>query len=260
MLILIAESKTMTACDNAVGHDTYLSHRPALEEQADEIMHELRGMSVDSLMKEVKISLPMAQRLQRMIYDFPDKNAGSQAIEAFTGVVFKAFGYPALTDNEKARACARVRIVSSLYGWLRPDDIIKPYRFDFTTPLAPGHIPFLRFWRGYITNCLLQYLTKHNETEILDLMPGDALRCFDNARLREHATVWKADFKEMGTGGSLRTPNAGKLKTLRGKLLRRIICDDINTPQALASTDGDDYMADGMNHAAGTIGFITPAD
>ncbi len=148
----------MAACDGSVTPEQYALHRPALDTQAGSIMESLRGMNAGELAAAVKISLPMARRLVRMIYDFPDKRLGGEAIEAFTGVVFRAFGYRLLDDDARRRACGHVRIVSSLYGWLRPDDIVKPYRFDFTTALAPGGRNFAAYWREYVTGCLLDEL------------------------------------------------------------------------------------------------------
>ena len=53
-------------------------------------------MSADELTAKVKISAAMASHLRDMIYEFPAKGMGTRAIEAFTGVVFKAFDYATL--------------------------------------------------------------------------------------------------------------------------------------------------------------------
>ena len=132
MLILIAESKKMAACDSSVSGAEYNSHRPVFEKEASMIMDSLRDMNADTLLGKVKISLPMVRRLQQMIYEYPDKSHGDMAINAFTGVVFNAFRYATLSEEARMAACRRVKIISSLYGWLRPDDIIRQYRFDFT--------------------------------------------------------------------------------------------------------------------------------
>ena len=137
MLILIAESKTMTPCGNAVSKADYAACRPMLESDADAIMETVRSLSADELVATVKISLPMVRKLQQMAYEFPNKAVGSRAIEAFTGVVFKAFDYASLDEEARRNTTGCVRLLSSLYGWLRPDDIVKAYRTDFTTPLAP---------------------------------------------------------------------------------------------------------------------------
>ncbi len=257
MLILIAESKTMAACDSAIGHDEYLAHRPALEAEADAIMGSLRRMNADMLHAKVKISLPMVRRLQQMIYEFPNKAVGGEAMGAFTGVVFKAFKYNSLDDAARAATCDRVRIISSLYGWLRPDDIIKQYRFDFTTPLAPDGRTFMAYWRDKVTDLLLKELHEKSCTDILDLMPGDAARCIDWKRIAPEAKVWRADFREIQPGGAVRTPNSNRLKTLRGELLRQIIVENIDSPAVLSDLCGDNYAAAGPADSNGNIVFHT---
>ena len=246
----------MAACDGSVTPEQYALHRPALDTQAGSIMESLRGMNAGELAAAVKRSLPMARRLVRMIYDFPDKRLGGEAIEAFTGVVFRAFGYRSLDDDARRRACGHVRIVSSLYGWLRPDDIVKPYRFDFTTALAPGGRNFAAYWREYVTGCLLDELEACGATEVLNLLPGDAARCIDWKRVGAAATVWKADFREAVAGETFRTPNSNRLKTLRGELLRQIVCDGISSAGQLMTAVGDNYIGEGSPQP-GTLLFTT---
>lgn len=195
MLILIAESKTMTHCDGMINQCDYMSHRPAFESDADGIMSNLRNLSAESLFGSVKLSLSMVRKLQQMIYEFPNKASGSKAMNAFTGVVFKAFSYQTLGETSRMRTNGRVRIISSLYGWLRPDDIIKSYRFDFTTPLAPDGKIFSSYWRDSVTKLLLEEIEKQDCHDVLNLLPGDAARCIDWKVINSRVKVWKADFK-----------------------------------------------------------------
>ena len=138
MLILIAESKTMADEQRHVSPETFAAHTPTREQQATFIMNGLEKLSQSELAAETGLSTTLATRLRRMIYEFPNKALGMKTIEAFTGVVFKAFDYDSLTADEKERTNDEVRVISSLYGFLRPDDIIKPYRLDFTAKAAPG--------------------------------------------------------------------------------------------------------------------------
>lgn len=244
MLVLIAESKTMAPCASQVTAQTLECHRPVLESSACDIMHRMESMSVDEIAAKVKISVPMARKLQQMIYDFPYKESGGVAIEAFTGVVFKAFEYSSLSVEEKERANGCVGIVSSLYGWLRPDDIIKPYRFDFTNQLAPDGGSLAAFWTQKVTDCVISWIENQRDYDVLNLLPGDAARCIDWGRVGEKAKVWKADFQEIQAGGSIKTPNSNRLKTLRGKLLRQIITDSITSPQQLMAVETECYVAE----------------
>lgn len=256
MLVLIAESKTMAPCASQVSTQMLERHRPVLEPLACDIMHRMEAMNVDEIAAKVKISVPMARKLQQMIYDFPYKESGGVAIEAFTGVVFKAFDYSSLSADEKERANRCVGIVSSLYGWLRPDDIIKPYRFDFTNQLAPDGRTLAAFWTHMVTDCVISWIENQRDRDVLNLLPGDAARCIDWRRVGEKATVWKADFQEIQTGGAMKTPNSNRLKTLRGKLLRQIITDSITSPQQLMVVETECYAAE-KSSVPGQLLFIT---
>lgn len=256
MLILIAESKTMAPCDRIADAAALAAHRPAADAGAADIVASLRGLDAAALAAVVKISALMAARLARMLYDFADKRTGAAAIEAYTGVVFKVFAYPTLSAAARGRTDRQVRIISSLYGWLRPRDIIKPYRFDFTTPLAPGGKTFAAWWRQRVTGLLLEDLRAEGSGEVLNLLPADAARCIDWKRVAAEARVWRADFREVQPGGGLRTPNAGRLKTLRGNLLRHIVENGTADASGLAGITADDFMAEGIDDS-GNILFVT---
>lgn len=256
MIILIAESKTMRPCDKAVGEGELAKHRPEFDHRAGELMNSLSGLDTNELAHEVGLSLPMAAKLRRMIYDFPDKHNGQKAIEAFTGVVFKAFGWSTLDSSAKQRTCREVRIISSLYGWLRPDDIVKPYRFDFTSHITPDGSTLASLWRHVVTEQLLAQLSE-GETEVIDLLPGDASRCIDWRRVGLKATICKVQFREIGPGGNERTPNANNLKTLRGHLLRQIMTRNIEQATQLKGFNSDLYIARQNTGTDGNIIFDT---
>lgn len=241
MLILIAESKTMQEHENLIGREFFESNMPAGERGADEIMKRVAGIPTTEIAAAMKVSTTMAARVVRLAYEFPNKTTGLSAIDGFTGVVFRNLDYKSLSDEDKVRVGARVRIISSLYGWLRPADIIKSYRFDFTTPLAPDDSSFTAFWRKDVTIRMVKFLKESGERVILNLLPSDAAKCIDWKLVKRFAKVWKVDFKEH-TGEAVRTPHAGKLKAMRGLLLREIITRDINDPASLLTLETDDLM------------------
>ena len=240
MLILIAESKTMTPCMAPQSNEEYAAHTPEFEAAADDIMQALHGISAQELSEKVKISFPLALKSRQMIYEFPDKAHGSKAIEAFTGVVFKALDAQSMSPCELTRLNSRVRIISSLYGWLRPDDVIKQYRLDFTTPLAPGNMKFAQYWQKAVSEAL--------NNEVKTNLHAEGIK------------MWKVEFKEIKPGGKMATPTSNKLKTLRGKLLRQIIRENITTPAQLMELESDEYIADGNPTKPGVISFTTVAE
>ncbi len=234
MIILIAESKTMSKCEHPVTPCDISSRRPAFDHTADSLMLSWIDLTAEQLSEAIKISLPMAREMKNMIHDFTDKTQGITAIESYTGVVFKALGYKSMTDSDKEFADRHIRIISSLYGWLRPDDIIKPYRLDFTTRLAPGDKTLASFWQDKTTQAIIDEIDRTGCTEIVDLMPSDAAKCINLKALEKKATIWKIAFQE-NDGQSVRSPHAMKLKTLRGLLLRQIVNERIDNIDTLCS-------------------------
>lgn len=222
--------------------ETFISHCPVGEEKADAIMSDISRLTAQSISEKMKISLAMAGKILTLAYDFPNKSTGVRTIESYTGVVFKALDYDSLCENAKANCSSDVRIISSLYGYLRPDDIIKPYRFDYNARLAPDDKTLADFWRKDVTIQLVKELQAKGETSILNLLPSDAAKCIDWKLVKRFAKVWKVDFKEIKEGGEWKTPHAGKLKTLRGELLRTILKQDLKDPTDLITLETDNLL------------------
>lgn len=255
MLTLIAESKTMLEREGTVSPSEFEAHTPAGGAGADAIMARVDAMTATDIAAAVKVSGAMAAKIKRMAYEFPNKQAGLRAIEAFTGVVFRYLRYDSFNDAARAAVARDVRIISSLYGWLKSDDIIKPYRFDYTTPLALGDEPLACYWRGDVTALLIAELQHSGTSDILDLLPGDAEKCIDFKQVQKIAKIWKVDFKEHD-GSTVRTPHAGKLKALRGELLREIIIRGITGPEELMQIETDNLMPGSIDETKGLITYI----
>ena len=248
MLILIAESKTMLASEQEVSPEVYDANKPLYENVASEIMNSLGSETMSDLATTLKISGSLAAKMKKMIYEFGFKHTGNQAIEAFTGVVFKALDFASLPYDSKERCNSEVHIISSLYGWLHPSDIIKPYRLDFTTRLEDGPSAgkaLNLFWRMNVTKALVRKLQETHSMEILDLLPGDATKCVDWKLVKRFAKVWKVDFQEIHEGGTSKTPSAERLKSLRGTLLRQILTEAIPDVKSLRHVSSPSYFCEG---------------
>lgn len=249
----------MGECTALTEADELRQHRPELDSIATSFMKSWGEWSADEIADALKISHPLAAEFKRMAYEFPNKATGSKALEAYTGVVFKAFGYASLTDDGKKRADREAVIVSSLYGLLRGDDIVKPYRLDYTTRMSPTGETMAGYWKPLITPILLKSMAAAGEDEILDLMPADAAKCLDWRWIKRAARVVKVDFRSIATGGALKTPHSTMLKTLRGRLLRDIVQNDIHTIADLMSYESPTMCIDPYSDpTSGKITILTP--
>ena len=243
-MILIAESKTMASAETDVSREELAECRPQFDGIANAIMDSLRERTPEQLAAEAGITLWLAASLRRMIYEFPNKSTGLRAIEAFTGVVFRQLRLAGYDAAQKKFLQDNVRIVSSLYGWLRPDDIVKPYRFDFKSHVAPLGETLMKYWKKDVTIAMAQELRAKGDTVIIDLLPSDAAKCVDWKLIKQFANVYKVDFKMYDGTDVMKTPNAGRLKELRGRLLDLIVRNGISSPADIASMESSDFMPD----------------
>lgn len=259
MLTLIAESKTMLPSEKPVSVKDFAEHTPVYDDIAGAIMDSLGGLSLEDLAAETKLSSSLAAKMQRYIYEFDNKSTGNPAIEAYTGVVFKALDFSSLSEDAKLRCCRETAIISSLYGWLRPYDIVKTYRLDFTSRLEEEPVNGLTmnaFWRKDVTKALVRKIQEDNITEILHILPSDAAACIDWKLVKRFAKVWKVDFREMKDEGKFKTPIASKLKTMRGKLLRQILEEGIENVKDLMKIESVDYFCEGTPVYSDHISFL----
>lgn len=244
MYYLIAESKTMERDERSVTPEEYASHTPLYEAVADELMASMRDLDANELASRIKVSVKLACDIHRMIYDFPDKSRGIEAIRAFTGVVFRQLHPDSYDEAAHDFLDNRVRIVSSLYGWFRPTDIIKPYRLDFGVS-APDGMTLKKFWRAKVTAALIKEIRTTGDTAVVSLLPKDASDCIDWKLVKNFARVYRIEFKTPDSPTTMKTPAAGRLKELRGIMLDLAIRHHVDIPDALRELACDDFMPQG---------------
>lgn len=242
MFVLIAESKAMSERQQAVSAAARAVHVPVFEGEAAEIIGRLRGLDNSVLAGDFKLGPQNVARLRRSIDEFTDKSAGLRAIDAFTGVVFRALDAASLDDAALQRG---VGIVSSLYGLLRTDDVIKPYRLDYLMKAAPDGRSLAAWWKPRVTEALANVIREHGHSEVLNLLPADAAKCIDWKLIGGVASVYTAEFKQYGSGGSLKRPSSEYLKRLRGTLLRHIIVEGISSAEELRKNAPEEMMLGG---------------
>ena len=257
-MILIAESKTMSSAQDEISLEEFRECRPLFDEMADAIMYPLRDHTLEQLSQEAGITMRLAAALRQIIHEFPNKSTGIRAIKAFTGVVFRQLRISNYDDTQNRFLAGNVRIISSLYGWLRTDDIVKPYRFDFKSHVAPLGESLMKYWRKDVTMALLKDLQAGGDTAIIDLLPSDAAKCVDWKLVKRFAKVYKVDFQTVTGADETKTPNAGRLKELRGRLLDLIIRNRLSDPSGIATLESSDFMPEPAGpRFPGYLSFIT---
>lgn len=167
-----------------------------------------------------------------------DAEGGKPAALAFNGEVYRGLDADSLSDEDLAWAQDRLRILSGLYGVLRPLDGIQPYRLEMGTRLKTRKGATLYdFWGDDIAKSLKADLKDQPEPVVINLASNEYARA---ARLKSlGAQVISVDFKEE-KDGQLRALMVFAKKA-RGLMARWIIENRIETPDAIRAFDAEGY-------------------
>lgn len=154
MIILLSPSKSMDM-ELVKGAD---SAQPEFLDQSTKLVAAVRQFSKTELMEFMDISAKLAelnhQRFKNWKPPFSTENA-KQAVFAFTGDVYDGLDATTLKKRDINFAQNHLRILSGLYGLLRPLDLIQPYRLEMGRPLKTHEAGNLyEFWRDTITESL----------------------------------------------------------------------------------------------------------
>ncbi|MDE5874808.1 MAG: YaaA family protein [Muribaculaceae bacterium] len=246
----------MTLCQKEISDSLFSEEKPLFESTADEIAGLFAEMPVEEISERLSVSRALASKAVSMFYDFPNKSTGFHALYGFTGEVFRALDIHSLTVEARKFADTHLMIISSLYGLLLPRNIIKPYRFDFMVENPSAGTPMNRYWKLPLTVAFVKYMKQLEENEILDLLPGEASKCLDWKLIKAFAKVAKIDFKTLDSNGNLKTPSSGRLKELRGKMMRHILVNKINSLSQLYNLSSQDFAPMKDLHKPGILSFL----
>jgi len=175
------------------------------------------------------------------------------ALYAFAGDVYRGFEVHSLDAEAVDFAQRHLRILSGLYGLLRPLDEIRPYRLEMGTRWAPGRAKDLYgFWQGRIAETLAEDLEESGGGPVINLASKEYWRAVEG-RLPGDVRVIEIDFREEGPDGP--RFNTFAAKRARG-MMARFICEHrLSDPQALKQFDSDGYAFDPENSDDGRWRF-----
>lgn len=164
------------------------------------------------------------------------------AIYAFAGDVYAGFEAHSLDDAAIRFAQGRLRILSGLYGLLRPLDSIRPYRLEMGTKWAPGRRRDLYdYWQTRIADRLAADLGASGGDTVINLASKEYWKAVEG-RLPAGIPVIEIDFREQGPDG-LRF-NTFAAKRARGMVARYMCEHHITEAEALKGFDSDGYRFD----------------
>tara|TARA_Y100000768_G_scaffold376002_1_gene347513 strand:- start:2460 stop:3203 length:744 start_codon:yes stop_codon:yes gene_type:complete len=156
-MIVISPAKRLTSNSSDSSLPTTV---PAFKKEADLLAKQLSKMNIAELGSMMKVSESIAE-LNNLRYKNWDKNIGTEkrAIFQFEGDVFKHLSAQDLTENEINYMNDKLRILSGIYGLLKPSDHMNPYRLEMGTKHNfNGAANLYEFWGDKIAKRLMQEL------------------------------------------------------------------------------------------------------
>ena len=238
MLIVISPSKTLEF-EKPVKN--IASTLPEFVKEASVLIKPLRKLSVDQLMNLMDISPKLAQLNQERYFLWrPEFTAecARTALFAFRGDVYTGLDADSLTDKEITLAQEKLRILSGLYGVIRPLDLICPYRLEMGTTLAIGKNRNLyEFWQKKITAKIREDLNKSNSNLLINLASVEYFKAVDQKKLK--AEIVTPEFRE-GKDGTYKMVSFFAKKA-RGMMTRFILQNGIELEEHLRAFDSDGY-------------------
>ena len=236
MKIIISPAKSL---DFETKAPTSLHTQPRFLEQSEKLNKKLKTLSKKNIAELMKISYALSalnyDRNQTWKTPFSPNNA-KQAIYSFTGEVFRGIDAQSLSEEKIPLLQDRLRILSGLYGILKPLDLIQPYRLEMGTKLSVQKTTNLyKFWDDQIAKSLNEELEEGEllvnlaSTEYFKVIPKKILK------VPMITPVFK-DFKN----GEYKTIMTFAKKA-RGLMVRYIIDHNIKTIEGLKNFNVERY-------------------
>ena len=210
------------------------------EKEAEYLNSILKGKSPKDLADLMGVSSKIAdlnyERNQDWSLPFNNKNA-RQAVYAFSGDVYRGLDAYSIDNDKIDFMQGTVRIISGLYGLVKPLDLIQPYRLEMGTKFTfDNNRNLYDYWKEKITNQLNSELTK--DEPVLNLASNEYYKAIDSKVLK--SDVYSANFKQL-KDGNYKTI-AIFSKKARGMMTRYIIENKITDISSLKSFNYDGYV------------------
>lgn len=155
MLLLLAPAKTQDFLNPC---PPVPATRPRFQAEADRLVKALRKLGPPRLAKLMSLSDALTDRTLAQLADW-DRAEERPALFAYAGEAYAGLEARSLTPEALAFAQDHLRILSGLYGLLRPFDALRPYRLEMAARLAtPGAKDLHAYWEPRLTAALAEDL------------------------------------------------------------------------------------------------------
>jgi len=196
MIILLSPAKTIDFNSRIAIKDYSV---PNFKNEVLDIIRELKNFSPEALESLMKINPSLAElnffRIQKFDEDFLTNS--KQAIYVYNGEVYRGLNAHEYTISDMNFATKNLRILSGLYGILKPLDLIKEHRLEMSTKLQiKSHKNLYEFWGNKLTNSIIQDLKNRKNPFLINLASKEYTDAIDLNLISKKFTIITPIFKD----------------------------------------------------------------
>lgn len=249
MLIVVSPAKTL---DFETAPVTEHHSQPEFIDHSKLLIDTLKKLSVQDVAGLMKLSDKLASlnvaRFETWQPTFNIENA-KQAVLAFKGDVYTGLDAESLSEEDLSFAQQHLRILSGLYGVLKPLDLMQAYRLEMGTKLAnPRGQNLYQFWGTIISDHLNSELARCEKQVLINLASNEYYKAAKEKNIQ--GRIITPAFKDWKNGQYKMI--SFYAKKARGLMTRYIIQNKIEDPEQLKAFDLDGYrfapsMSEGDN-------------
>lgn len=230
--------------------------QPIFLDDSQELIDVLKTKSAKEIGQLMKLSPTLSElnfdRYQTWTKKHNKKNA-RQNVLSFNGAAYGGLDAPSLSEEDLLYSQNHLRVLSGLYGILKPLDLLQAYRLEMGTRLKTDKGTNLyQFWGEKVSDVLKKELKKQGNV-LVNLASNEyskvlKLKDFD-------ARVITCHFKDMSKSGEYKTIMT-YAKTARGLMTRYIIKNKLTKPEDLIAFDYKGYFYSEANSSDNELTFL----
>ena len=252
MIVLLSPAKTLDYSDTPVEAQDV----PKFRKRTFELIQILKQKTPKDLMELMHISEKLAdenyQRYQKFSKNYTTYNSKA-ALLAFKGDVYLGLEANTLDTKDMLYAQDHIRILSGLYGVLKPLDKMQPYRLEMGTSLENAFGGNLyKFWGDDITKAINRDLGKQKSKLVVNLASNEYFNAVDRKKIK--APILDIQFKEYKNGKLMFVSFTAK--KARGLMARYIVTNRIENKEDVKSFNLEDYYFDAALSKENSYTFV----
>ncbi|MFL2662806.1 MAG: YaaA family protein [Alphaproteobacteria bacterium] len=251
-MIIISPSKNLNIEPETVN---YKFSEPKFKKKIKILSENLKGLSISELQSLMPISDKLIELNKKRFVNFDNsKNLKKPAAFLFTGATFDGLSIRSLEENLYDYAQKKLRILSGLYGILKPFDVIQPYRLEMgTNTVKLINSDLYKFWREDVSKNLNEEIKINGSTFLFNLSSKEYFSVLNHKKIS--AKVINFDFK---TKLNDEYKNIGmQIKKMRGSMAKFIIDNRIESVEPLKNFQVNNFKFDKILPETNTLLFTS---